>query len=192
MDVCQMHDILWSCWKLSLQLWLTPTWVTGEFLGIVSTNLLMMHIHCTTLLPKQAYILLHITSNNISMMNLSSLIDYTVTKKTSFLTWWLFCGFEILVALATKQDLVAVVYTGSLGSPVAGGFPSKGASNAELWCITYFDVSLNKLSSGDSGWFGAPRFRRDFIVIIISWMYQLLHAITSLVNHIRGIFIEND
>ena len=34
--------------------------------------------------------------------------------ETSLSTWWLFFAFDILVALATKHDRVAVVYTGSL------------------------------------------------------------------------------
>ena len=36
--------------------------------------------------------------------------------KTSFSSGGCFCAFEILVALATEQDLVAVLYTGSLGN----------------------------------------------------------------------------
>ena len=38
MDAGQMHDILWRCNKLSLQLWLTPAWVTGEFIVVVLTK----------------------------------------------------------------------------------------------------------------------------------------------------------
>ena len=34
--------------------------------------------------------------------------------KTNFLTWWLCCGFGILVAVTTKKDLVAGIYAGSL------------------------------------------------------------------------------
>ena len=72
-----------------------------------------MHTHCTILLPKQAYIQLSITSNNILLISSSSPIDSKLLQ-TSFSTWWLFCGSEILVILATKKDLVVVVYAGSL------------------------------------------------------------------------------
>ena len=52
------------------------------------------------------------TDDNIWMVNLNSPIHF-VTKQVSHLDGC-FCAFEILVALATKHDLVAVVYMGSL------------------------------------------------------------------------------
>ena len=47
-----------------------------------------------------------------------SYVFQVVTKQVSHLSGC-FCAFEILVALATKTDLGAVVYTGSLGSLVS-------------------------------------------------------------------------
>ena len=46
-------------------------------------------------------------------MNLSRAIDSTLLEK-KFLNLVVVCGLVILVALATKWDLVAVVYTGSV------------------------------------------------------------------------------
>ena len=54
------------------------------------------------------------TDNDTWMMNLNSpCLFHVFTKQISHLGGC-FCAFEILIALATKQDLVAVVYTGSL------------------------------------------------------------------------------
>ena len=105
-------NALWSCSKLNLQLWLAPMWLPCD-----SPSRKSIYSWCTSTAllyyQKQAYIQLYITSNNISMMSSSSPIDSKLLQ-TSFSIWWLFCGSEILVALATKKDLVTVVYAGIL------------------------------------------------------------------------------
>ena len=108
MDVCQMHDILWSRRKLSLQLWLTLTWVTGEFLGIIPTESQFTHD------AHPLHYFIYFYQNKHIFKCISRVIAYNWwiwvilliihCYETSFLTWWLFCGFDILVALATSRD----------------------------------------------------------------------------------------
>ena len=50
-------------------------------------------------------------------MNLSSSIDYTLLQN-KYLKLVVVLGFEILVALATKRNLVAVVCKGGLMQPM--------------------------------------------------------------------------
>ena len=111
-NACQFIELQ----KLSLQLWLTPAWGTGEFVANIHNRKPIYSCYRSTALL--CYQNKHIF-NRIYRVIAYYWWIYLVPLvlhwyKASFSTCWLFCGFKILVALDNKRGLVAVAYTGSL------------------------------------------------------------------------------